>query len=81
MSTTRCPTGPSWIDFGSCLPPRKGALTLTPGMGVVGGGPFTTPKSPPTQKITKHRKQIVRTTVVHTSGTFKQISKNVKRYL
>ena len=65
-----------------CFPyysPQKGTFTLTPGMGVcgcVGGvGDHFGPQIP-----TNH-KQIVRTTIVHTSGTcFKQsqkISQNV----
>ena len=55
--------------------PQKGTLTLTPGMGW--GGPFRTPKN--LQKSPKNSKNILRTKIVHTSGTFFQkISENLK---
>ena len=45
--------------------PPKGTLTLTPGMGM-GGGIHLEPQ------ISKHLKNIIRTRIVHTSGSFFQ---------
>ena len=52
--------------FFTYFSPRKGTLTLTPGMGM--GGTFRTKIA---QKITKTHKKIVRTKIVHTSETLK----------